>query len=104
VVSHCQAKLAQWRQAHPRFDAVRSADVAKLQALLGSCWCHFAHANSVRLRHLVFERNPWLGDYFTLLADGSLQLNQPARWQLLRRRAVRQILNPTLVKDPGESE
>ena len=104
VVRHCQAKLAQWRQGHLRFDALRSADVAKLEALLGSYWGHFAHANSVRLRHLVFERNPWLGDHFTLLADGGLQPNQPARWHLLRRRAVRQILKPTFVKDPGESE
>ncbi len=93
VVRHCQAKLAQWQRAHPRFDAVRTSDVAKLQALLGSYWGHFAHANSVRLRHLLFARHPWLKQYFTLLANGCLRIKQPARWQVLRRRAVRQIMN-----------
>lgn len=93
VVRHCLSKLAQWQQAHPRFKLVQATDVAHLQTLLGSYWGHFAHANSVRLRHLLFARQPWLDRYFTLQADGSLQAVQSARWQVRRRQAVRKILN-----------
>lgn len=48
---------------------------------------------ALRLRHLLFARQPWLDRYFTLQADGSLQAVQSARWQVRRRQAVRKILN-----------
>lgn len=67
---------------------------ARLQALLGSCWGHFAHANSVQQRHGLFARMPWLRGYFELQADGSLAVATPARWQVMRRRAVRRQLHP----------
>jgi hypothetical protein len=37
---------------------------------------------------------PWLRVYFTLQADASLSVNMPARWQVLRLRAMRRFLNP----------
>lgn len=32
----------------------------RVQALLGSYWGHFAHADSVSLRRSLFARMPWL--------------------------------------------
>jgi hypothetical protein len=52
--------------------------LAHLQALLGSYWGHFAHANSVRLRHALFERFVWLKSLFILHPDGHLT----PRWVL----------------------
>lgn len=94
VVQHCRAKLQHWHQQHRDFERVRPADVQQLQALLGSYWGHFAHANSVCLRHQIFGQMPWLTPFFDLNPDGSLHLNTPARWQVLRRRAVKRILKP----------
>ena len=92
VVQHCRAKLQRWHQQHRHFSQVRPADVQQLQALLGSYWGHFAHANSVRLRQQIFGQMPWLTPFFDLNPDGSLHLNTPARWEVLRRRAVKRIL------------
>ena len=94
VVQHCRAKLQRWHQQHWCFERVRPAHVQQLQALLGSYWGHFAHANSVRLRQQIFGQMPWLAPFFDLNPDGSLHLNTPARWQVLRRRAVKRILKP----------
>jgi hypothetical protein len=52
--------------------------LAHLQAQLGSYWGHFAHANSVRLRHALFERFVWLKSLFILHPDGHLT----PRWVL----------------------
>jgi RNA-directed DNA polymerase len=94
VVQHCRAKLQRWHQQHQSFERVRPAQVQQLQALLGSYWGHFAHANSVCLRHQIFSQMPWLTPFFDLNPDGSLHLNTHARWQVLRRRAVKRILKP----------
>jgi len=97
VVSRCQARLQAWhRCCRPalRRDALGPADFAQVQALLGSYWGHFAHADSVRLRRHFFERLAWLGSLFELAEDGSLSVLAPARWQVRRRRRVRQILKP----------
>ena len=92
VVQHCRAKLQAWYRQHTR-RALRAADVAQLQALLGSYWGHFAHANSVRLRYALFAQMPWLRTLFNLGVDARLYLKEPARWQVARRRAVAQMLN-----------
>ena len=42
----------------------------------------------------LLARMPWLRVYFTLQADASLSVNMPARWQVLRLRAMRRCLNP----------
>jgi hypothetical protein len=94
VVQHCRAKLQRWHQQHRQAHRVRPADVQQLQALLGSYWGHFAHANSVRLRQQLLAQMPWLATYVSLNADGSLHHHTPARWQVLRRRAVQHILQP----------
>ena len=66
-----------------------------MQALLGSYWGHFAHADSVRLRHTQPVRpHAVAAGVFTLQADASLSVNMPARWQVLRLRAMRRFLNP----------
>ncbi len=93
VVRHCRAKLAQWQRQHAKTGRVRAQDFAQLQALLGSYWGHFSHANSVRLRFSLFAHMPWLHQYFSLMPDASLVVNMPARWQVLRRRAVRQLFD-----------
>jgi RNA-directed DNA polymerase len=92
VLRHARSKIAAWWQQHRRFhvrNAVSYAQFAKLQALLGSYWGHFAHANSVRLRHHFFTRFPWLHDYFDIAPDGSIAPNAPARWAVRRRQAAR---------------
>jgi hypothetical protein len=94
VVQHCRAKLQRWHQQHRQAHRVRPADVQQLQALLGSYWGHFVHANSVRLRQQLLAQMPWLATYVSLNADGSLHHHTPARWQVLRRRAVQHILQP----------
>jgi RNA-directed DNA polymerase len=96
VVRHCRATLQFWHQQHGKagFGHVTAQQFAQLQALLGSYWGHFAHANSVRLRGQLFARMPWLHQFFNLHADGSLSASAPARWQVLRRRAVKHILKP----------
>jgi retron-type reverse transcriptase len=52
--------------------------LAHLQAMLGSYWGHFAHAQSVRLRRALFEQFPWLKPLFVLHPDGQLS----PRWVL----------------------
>ncbi|MDP3084026.1 MAG: reverse transcriptase domain-containing protein [Rubrivivax sp.] len=97
VVRHGCARLQGWHQrcrAALRSHTLSAADFAQLQALLGSYWGHFAHADSVRLRRQLFARRPWLGELFDLAADGSLQAAAPALWQVRRHRRVRQILQP----------
>jgi RNA-directed DNA polymerase len=93
VVQHCRSKLKAWYQQHAK-KPLRPSDVAQLQALLGSYWGHFAHANSVRLRVQLFEQMPWLKTLFDLGVDARLYLKSPARWQVARHRAVRQFLKP----------
>jgi retron-type reverse transcriptase len=88
VVRHCLAKLAAWHAKHPLFDKVTVQQANLLHATLASYWGHFAHANSVRLRQMIFDQNPWLEDYFVLLPDGSLKRTMPARWQVLRRKTI----------------
>ena len=88
VVHHCQAKLQAWHRQHPLFTCVSAAEVAQLHALLGSYWGHFSHAHTVRLRHWLFAKNAWLNQYFCLAPDGSMSRAMPARWQVLRRRAI----------------
>lgn len=97
VVQHCQHKLQAWHGRHGialRNDPLAPQAFASLHALLGSYWGHFAHADSVRLRRLVLARQPWLARLFDLVEDGSLEVVAPARWQVRRRRRVRQILKP----------
>jgi hypothetical protein len=93
VVAHCRNKLQQWYAQH-QHRYLHPGDVAQLQALLGSYWGHFAHANSVRLRQQLFEQMPWLKTLFNLGVDARLYLKAPARWQVARHRAVRQFLKP----------
>jgi hypothetical protein len=93
VVKHCIAKLKHWQQTHAKPKRVRASDFAQLQALIASYWGHFAHANSVRLRQQLFERMPWLSQYFELQADGALQVQQAAKWQVKRHQQVQHILN-----------
>jgi RNA-directed DNA polymerase len=93
VVQHCRSKLKAWYQQHAK-KPLRPSDVAQLQALLGSYWGHFAHANTVRLRMQLFEQMPWLKTLFNLGADARLYLKSLARWQVARHRAVRQFLKP----------
>ena len=52
--------------------------LAQLQAMLGSYWGHFAHAQSVRLRHTLFEQFNWLKSLFVLHPDGRIS----PRWVL----------------------
>lgn len=101
VVKHCRARLAVWHRQHRAamlVDAVQRrllpADLAQLQALLGSYWGHFAHADSVRLRRQLFAQRPWLCELVPMTEDGRLTPAAPAQWQVRRRRVVRQILQP----------
>ncbi len=97
VVRHCRARLDTWARAHCRAlraERLQAADFAHLQALLGSYWGHFAHAQSVRLRRQLLAQRPWLAELFALTADGRLEPRTPARWQVRRRRAVRECLEP----------
>lgn len=55
-----------------------AADLAALQATLGSYWGHFRHASSQRLRRALWTRFGWLGVLFAWRADGSLA----PRWVL----------------------
>lgn len=48
----------------------------------------------LRLHRQIFSQMPWLTPFFELNPDGSLHLNTPARWEVLRRRAVKRILKP----------
>ena len=84
VVAHCKAKLAAWAAQHVRQTEqgttlhANAVALAHLQSMLGSCWGHFAHANSVRLRRALFERFAWLKVLFTLSPTTGLH----ARWVL----------------------
>lgn len=88
VVQHCNAKLAQWQRVRGCKNRVEVRDFEKLQALLGSYWGHFEHADSVRLRQGLFAKFVWLADYFELYEDGSKQTCTPARWVVSRYRKV----------------
>ena len=97
VVSHCRARLALWYRQHRKAVSSRRllpADFAQLQALLGSYWGHFAHANSVRLRRKLFAQRAWLGELFAMADDGRLWPAAPAQWVVRRHCVVRQILKP----------
>jgi len=106
VVAHCRAQLQTWatrqvktgrvgtllcargfqyqqmetkhrgqeKPAHPS----ENNPLTHLQAMLGSYWGHFAHAQSVRLRRAIFDQFDWLKSLFVLLPDG--QISQ--RWVL----------------------
>ena len=84
VVQHCKAKLADWAAQHVKQAEqgitihANAVALANLQSMLGSYWGHFAHANSVRLRHALFERFAWLKALFALSPAGVLH----ARWVL----------------------
>ena len=52
--------------------------LAHSQAMLGSYWGHFAHAQSVRLRRALFEQFARLKSLFVLHPDGQLG----PRWAL----------------------
>ncbi len=84
VLTHCKAKLSAWAAQHVQttekgfaIQALPDAR-AQLQAMLGSYWGHFAHANSVRLRRALFDRFSWLKALFALSPAGDLH----ARWVL----------------------
>jgi len=101
VVAHCRAKLRAWAARHVQADRVGTLlrargfepggqvknlsahptehdALAHLQAMLGSYWGHFAHAQSGRLRHALFEQFDWLKSLFVLHPDGQLS----PRWML----------------------
>jgi RNA-directed DNA polymerase len=88
VVQHCKAKLAQWQREWGCKNRVEFRGFEKLQALVGSYWGHFQHADSVRLRQNLFIKFDWLADYFELFADGALKTSAPARWMVLRHQSV----------------
>lgn len=86
VLAHCRSKLQDWAARHvyqtPQGVWLRADSpdrgpggpdaLAHLQALLGSYWGHFAHAQSVRLRHAIFEQFAWLKSLFVLHRDGQI--------------------------------
>ncbi len=84
VVQHCKAKLAAWAAQHVKTNEhgttmhANTAALVHLQSMLGSYWGHFAHANSVRLRRVLFARFAWLKALFALSPKGELH----ARWVL----------------------
>jgi hypothetical protein len=106
VVAHCRAKLQAWAARHVQNKKAIGAEapptgnekfircfvggasapighsendaLAHLQAMLGSYWGHFAHAQSVRLRHALFEQFDWLKSLFVLHPGGQLS----PRWVL----------------------
>ena len=88
VVQHGKAKLAQWQREWGCKRKVEYKDFAKLQALVGSYWGHFEHADSWRLRQSLFEKFAWLRDYFELQGNGGLKVVAPAKWIVLRHRKV----------------
>lgn len=88
VVQHCKAKLAQWHRERGCKNRVSYADFAKLQAVVGSYWGHFEHADSVRLRLQLFAKFSWLSDYFELNSDGGLKTCMPARWVISRHQIL----------------
>ncbi|ACD95789.1 RNA-directed DNA polymerase [Trichlorobacter lovleyi] len=93
VVKHCCKKLSGWWQQYGQAaQMVSTESFSKLQALLGSYWGHFCHANSVRLRHALFKRFNWLHNFFQLHADAGLVVKQPARHKLARRRNAMKIV------------
>lgn len=88
VVQHCKEKLAQWHRERGCKNRVSYADFAKLQAVVGSYWGHFEHADSVRLRLQLFAKFSWLSDYFELNSDGGLKTCMPARWVISRHQIL----------------
>lgn len=93
VVRHCHSKLVLWHQRHAKYavaSCVSAKQFAQLQAMVGSYWGHFSHANSYRLKQSLFLRHPWLAAYFELVPDGGLQVCMPARWLVRRRKALAQ--------------
>jgi hypothetical protein len=84
VVVHCMEKLRAWSAQHVQVKAQHLCIVAspqaleQLRAMLASYWGHFSHAQSVRLRRLIFSRFAWLPVLFALDTTGALT----ARWVL----------------------
>lgn len=72
VLRHCRAGIEAWARRHVRATAqglrirADAPALASLQAMLGSYWGHFKHANSARLRRALFARHPWLALLFDL--------------------------------------
>jgi hypothetical protein len=72
VLRHCRAKIETWARRHVHVTAqglrirADAPALASLQAMLGSYWGHFKHADSARLRRALFARYPWLGLLFEL--------------------------------------
>ena len=56
VISHCRAKLAAFERSSDRSDAA----LERLRSTWASYFAHFMHADSYRLRVLLFDRFPWL--------------------------------------------
>ena len=105
VLRHCRAKIESWalRHVHVTTQGLRiRADapaLESLQAMLGSYWGHFKHANSTRLRRALFTRYPWLHLLFELdaparpcvaLFDGRARKRSPAARIVLTPRWVLQ--------------
>jgi RNA-directed DNA polymerase len=88
VVQHCKAKLAQWQRERGCKNKVNHTDFGTLQALVGSYWGHFEHADSVRLRQNIFDKFVWLEEYFKLHDDGAVMVDAPARWTVLRHQNI----------------
>lgn len=92
VLRHCRAKIENWAVRHVHVSAqglrIRADAPAleALQAMLGSYWGHFKHANSVRLRRALFARFAWLAQLFDLAADGGIS----PRWVLQGETHARQ--------------
>ena len=92
VLRHCRARIEIWaaRHVHATARGLRiRADAPALQALqamLGSYWGHFKHADSVRLRRALFARFAWLAQLFELAADGGIA----PRWVLQGETCARQ--------------
>ncbi len=72
VLRHCRDKIETWARRHVHASAAGlriradSPTLEALQAMLGSYWGHFKHANSARLRRALFTRYAWLALLFEL--------------------------------------
>jgi RNA-directed DNA polymerase len=93
VVDHCVEKLAAWQQRHlhqrlGQWHLQASAPaLAQLQATVGSYWGHFAHAQSARLCHGLWQRFACLQQAFACLPSGQLR----PRWVLQGTTLAEQV-------------
>jgi RNA-directed DNA polymerase len=84
VLRHCRDKIEAWarRHVHASTAGLRiradSPALEALQAMLGSYWGHFKHANSARLRRALFTRYTWLALLFELDAPAGQVGARPA--------------------------